>query len=338
MNESDPSSRPKAPRPTLARLPPLTALRAFVASAKQLSFTAAADELHVTSAAVGQQVRLLEEHLGTALFHRNRGQLELTETGRLLMPGLSSAFSSLVETIAALSEADRPAVVRLSVTPSFASKWLVPRLDDLRSAAPNIEVLIEATSQLADIEADDVDCVIRYGPRPAPGLVSEPLLTEAIAPICSPDFARRYRLQRDTDDISGIPLIHEVGPEHDTSCPDWNEWLKSEGLPARNDSGGIRMNLSSLVIDAASAGQGLGLGKLRLCEVDLAAGRLVVPFSHPRPVAFSYFFATVPHKARLPHVDLFRSWLRAQVAASSSIGRLVFSGRDAGGLRLVGTE
>ncbi|MFD1198726.1 LysR substrate-binding domain-containing protein [Brucella gallinifaecis] len=307
-------------RPTLARLPPLTAMRAFVVSAKHLSFTAAADELHVTSAAIGQQVRLLEDHLGTPLFHRNRGQLELTDKGRQLAPGLSEAFITMIETIATLSEVDRPAVVRVSVSPSFASKWLVPRLDALRKAAPNVQVLLEATTQLVDLESEDIDCVIRYGADMTPDLVADPIFAEAIAPICSPDFARRYGLGCDTISLDDVPLIHESGPEHDKSCPDWNDWLRSEGMRIKNDEGGIRMNMSSLAIDAALAGHGLALGKLRLCEADLAAGRLVVPFGTPRPVGFSYYFATLPYKAKLSPVDLFRSWLRSQAIMLSDTG------------------
>lgn len=338
MKNDNAPERSRTTRPTLSRLPPLTALRAFVASAKHLSFTAAANELHVTSAAIGQQVRQLEDHLGTALFHRNRGQLELTETGRQLMPGISEAFGALVETIAALSEVEKPTVVRISVSPSFASKWLVPRLDELRKAAPDIHVLLEATTQLVDLESEDVDCVIRYGTGGTPDLVTEPIFGEAIAPVCSPDFARRFALGRDTYSLDGVPLIHESGPEHDKSCPDWNEWLRHEGMQTRNDESGVRMNMSSLVIDAALAGHGLALGKLRLCEADLAAGRLVIPFGTPRPVGFSYYFATLAHKAKLPAVDLFRSWLRSQVIALSGIERLVATRHVSPALHMVGKQ
>ncbi|TKT76302.1 LysR substrate-binding domain-containing protein [Aquamicrobium sp. LC103] len=328
MNDKRLLDRRRTPSPSLARLPPLTALRAFVASAKHLSFTAAADELHVTSAAIGQQVRLLEDHLGQSLFHRNRGQLELTATGRLLMPGLSEAFASLVESIAMLAENEPAVTIRISVSPSFASKWLVPRFDDLRNAAPHIEVLVEATTELADIEAEDVDCVIRYGPDVGSGLVVDRLFPEAVVPICSPEFYRKYGLNAGTHAALRAPLIHEHGPEHDTSCPDWNEWLRNEGLTTRPEAGGVRVNLSSLVVDAALAGKGLGLGKLRLCEADLATGRLVVPFGDPRPVYFSYYFAALPHKAKLPQVDLFRRWLRGQALALSSLERFLTPSTD----------
>jgi LysR family glycine cleavage system transcriptional activator len=331
------SEQRRALRPTLARLPPLTAMRAFVATAKHMSFMLAADELHVTSAAIGQQVRLLEEHLGRSLFHRNRGQLELTATGHLLLPGLSGAFTSLIESIAMLNEADDSVTMRVSVTPSFASKWLVPRLDDLRNAAPQIEVQVDATTQLADIESDDVDCVIRYGTGIYSGLVVDRLFPEIVAPICSPEFSRRHGLARGAHMAAHVPLIHENGPEHDTSCPDWNEWLKSEDLPALAETGGVRLNLSSLVIDAALAGKGLALGKLRLCEADLAAGRLVVPFGHPRPVAFSYYFATLPYKAKLPQVEAFRKWLRAEALALHSLESYFLPPPKLDELRVVGT-
>jgi LysR family transcriptional regulator, glycine cleavage system transcriptional activator len=156
--------------PTLARLPPLTSLRAFVATARHLSFTRAADELHVTSAAIGQQIRLLEDYIGEALFLRNRGQLELTDTGQTLMPGLTDAFDRVLETMARLTVGGDVAPIRVSVAPSFASKWLVPRLAALRKRAPDLEVLVDASVKLADPSRDETDCVIRYGLGAYPGL------------------------------------------------------------------------------------------------------------------------------------------------------------------------
>lgn len=314
------STRKKTIQPTLARLPPLTSLRAFVATARHLNFLGAADELHVTSAAVGQQIRLLEDYLGQPLFHRTRGQLQLTSAGLALVPGLTDAFDVVLATMTQFVASDHDVPIRVSVAPSFASKWLIPRLNGLRRAAPGLQVLVDASTQLTDLNTDDTDCAIRYGSGGYPGLVVDHLFSEAVVPICNPEFAERHWLWNDPQAIEGVPLLHEEGAEHDQSCPDWNAWLRAEGLSYRLSQGGFRLNQSSLVIDAALAGQGLGLGKVRLAEAELRAGRLVSPFGSPQPVSFSYFFVTTSAKARLVRVELFRNWLQAETKALRAIG------------------
>lgn len=316
-------TRPKPLPTTLARLPPLTSLRAFVATARHLSFTRAAEELHVTSAAIGQQIRLLEDHLGKALFHRARGQLQLTEAGNALMPGLTDAFDAVLESVSRLVTGDHDAPIRVSVAPSFASKWLIPRLDALRRAAPDLEVLVDASAQLADLEGEETDCVIRYGTGAYPGLVVDRLFSEAVLPVCSPAFAQQYGLYQGAGVLQGVPLLHEEGPEHDSSCPTWAEWSRSEGITGALSGGGFRLSQSSLVLDAAIAGQGLGLAKLRLAEADLAAGRLVRPFGAPQRVEFSYYFATTAHKAKRSRVERFRNWLAAEARSLRTIEQIV---------------
>lgn len=301
---------------TLARLPPLTSLRAFVATARHLSFVKAAEELHVTSAAIGQQIRLLEDHLGQALFLRNRGQLVLTDAGQALMPGLTDAFDRVLDAVARLAGNGDTAPIRVSVAPSFAGKWLVPRLAALRETLPELEVLVDASARFADLSNDETDCVIRYGLGSYPGLVTDRLFSEAVVPVCSPGFALQHGLYSGPQAIQRVPLLHEDGPERDAMCPDWTAWSRSAGLPDIGAGPGFRFNQSSLIIDAAIAGQGLGLGKLRLAAADIKAGRLVVPFGEPQTVEFAYFFAATPHKANQPRIARFRDWLNAEAVAS----------------------
>ncbi|MBX4901199.1 LysR substrate-binding domain-containing protein [Rhizobium bangladeshense] len=317
------NSRKKAIQPTLARLPPLTSLRAFVATARHLNFIRAAEELHVTSAAVGQQIRLREDYLGQALFHRARGQLHLTPAGLSLMPGLTDAFDAVLAAMAQFAAGDHEQPIRVSVAPSFAGKWLVPRLDTLRRAAPGLQILVDASTHLTDLEAGDADCVIRYGNGAYPGLVVDYLFSEAVLPICSPGFADLYSLWDGPQAIEGVPLLHEEGAEHDHSCLGWDTWLRAEGLSLRPSQGGFRLTQSSLVLDAALAGQGLGLGKIRLAEAEIRSGRLVSPFGSSQAVSSSYFFATTTHKAQLMRVNLFRNWLLAEAKALESIDVIV---------------
>lgn len=304
-----PRRAPARPAAGLSRLPPLTALRAFVATARRLSFTQAAAELHVTPAAVGQQIRQLEDHIGAPLFHRQRGALELTEAGRALAPGLTEAFQLALDTIARATRPTEEAPVRLSAPPSFVSRWLVPRLDALRAVAPELTVAVDASAALSDFAAGEADCVIRYGAGPYPGLAAERLFDEALAPVCSPAFAEAHGLHAGPAALAGAPLLHEDGAERDPDGPDWAGWLRAHGLSPRLAGEGIRLGQSSLVLDAAAAGMGVALGKLRLAEADLAAGRLVSPFGAPWPGAFSYHFLAPPEALARPGIARFRDWL-----------------------------
>lgn len=303
-------------QPTLARIPPLKALRAFVSAARHLSFAEAGKELHVSAAAIGQQIRSLEDYLGQPLFTRERGQLVLTATGRALVPGLTDAFDTVLETLAGIAAPRAETVVRLSVAPSFAARWLIPRLDRFRAEVPAIDVDIAATTVLADVTRDEVDAAIRFGPGGYAGLYVETLFREAVVPVCSPDFAAAHDLGSATVSLAGVPLLHENGPEHDRDLAGWPVWLRARGLAVRFDPRGMRLNLSAMVLDAAIAGHGLGLGKARLAEADLRQGRLVAPLGPPLDLDLGYHIVTTPAKARQPAVARFLDWLRAECGAS----------------------
>jgi LysR family transcriptional regulator, glycine cleavage system transcriptional activator len=299
---------------TLSRLPPLNSLRTFAVAAKHLSFARAAAELHVTAAAVGQQVRQLEAYLGCALFERHARALRLTAPGLALLPGLSEGFERIVEALALLAtnEADGPLTV--SVTPSFAAKWLVPRLENFNAAHPGIDVRLSATMALVDFAAEDFDCSIRYGAGAYPGLVVEKLLAEAVFPVCSPSLlAGAEPLDRPAA-LRHHTLLHDESPDRDASCPDWRMWLGAAGVGDVNAAQGPRFNQSSLVLEAAIAGQGVALAKAQLAEADLKARRLVRPFGAARRVEFAYYFVSPPNRSALPKVEAFRRWLRSETA------------------------
>lgn len=306
--------------PTLSRLPPLTALRAFVAAARHLSFVRAAEELHVTPAAIGQQIRQLEAHLGRSLFERNGRSLNLTEHGVALLPGLADGFERIIEAIAQLSSTQSSGPLTVSVTPSFAAKWLVPRLEKFNAAFPGIDVRLAASMALVDFSTEDVDCSIRYGAGIYPGLVVERLLAEAVFPVCSPTLLSGPHPLDHPGALKHHTLLHDDSPDRDASCPDWRMWLRAAGIHDVAAGQGPRFNQSSLVLEAAIAGHGVGLAKAQLAESDLRAGRLVRPFGAAQRVEFAYYFVSPPSRSRLPKVEAFRRWLRSETATADDHG------------------
>ena len=169
-------------------LPPLNSLRAFEAAARHLSFTKAAEELHVTPAAISHQIKALEEQMGVPLFRRLTRALRLTQAGQAALPPMRDGFDKLADAVDLLRAHDESGAITVSLDPSFAAKWLVPRLDRFRAAHPDLDVRLDATDRLVDFQRDNVDLAIRYGGGHYPGLEAERLLSEEIFPVCSPNL------------------------------------------------------------------------------------------------------------------------------------------------------
>ena len=294
----------------LARLPPLNALRAFVAAARHLSFTRAADELAVTPAAVSQQVKLLEAQLGARLFERRSRALVLTAEGAALLPGLADGFDSIVDALARLGARTDEGPLTVSVAPSFAAKWLVPRLDRFGAAHPGIDVRIQASHDIVDFAADGVDVAIRYGPGGYEGLSVERILPEEVVPVSAPALLKGKHALRTPAALHHHTLLHDDSPDQDPSCPDWRMWLKAAGIDGIDSRRGLRFNQSALVLEAAISGRGVALAKAALAAADLRAKRLVRLFGMRQRLGFAYWFVVPPAKAGWPKVLAFRDWLR----------------------------
>jgi LysR family glycine cleavage system transcriptional activator len=301
----------------LNRLPPLNALRAFVAAAKHLSFSKAAAELHVTPAAVSQQVKQLEDHLGCALFKRTSRNLLLTDEGQACLPGLAEGFDKLGEALGQIQLVGSSGVLAVSVAPSFAAKWLVPRLDGFQAAHPEIDVRVSASNQVVDFAAEDFDCAIRYGSGNYPDLFVRKLLTETVVPVCSPALLKGPNALTTPAALRHHTLLHDDSPDQDPSCPDWRMWLKAAGVDGIEATRGLRFNQSSLVLEGAISGRGVALAKGRLAFADLAEGKLVKPFDVSQPVDFAYWFVCPPPRSALQKVTVFRDWLCAEAAAAT---------------------
>ncbi|MBM3567349.1 MAG: transcriptional regulator GcvA [Alphaproteobacteria bacterium] len=298
------------------RLPPLNALRAFAAAGRHLSFARAAEELHVTPAAISQQIKQLEDQLGLALFRRSRRGVVLTEAGQACLPGLNEGFRILAEAVARTRTAGGSGTLTVSVAPSFAAKWLVPRLDAFRQAEPEIDVRVSASMQLTDFARDDVDLAIRYGSGRYPGLFVERLMTEAVVPVCSKALMKGRNALTSPDRLRFHTLLHDDSPDLDPSCPDWRMWLKAAKIEDIDWRRGIRFNQSSLVLETAVLGRGVGLAKAALAADDLRAGRLVRPFGKAQPVDFAYYLVCPEARADIPKVARFRRWLAEEAKAA----------------------
>ncbi len=297
-------------------LPPLNSLRAFEAAARHLSFTKAAEELHVTPAAISHQIKGLEEQLGVPLFRRLTRALRLTEAGQAALPPLRDGFDKLADAVDLLRAHEQSGALTVSVGPSFAAKWLVPRLDRLRTAHPDLEVRLDATDQLADFQRDNVDLAIRYGNGRYPGLEVERLLSEEIFPVCSPKLLDGPKPLAQPDDLRHHTLIHLDWDLEDVNAPSWRMWLLAAGIHDIDFTRGPVFSMMSLALQAAIEAHGVALASSVLVAGDLAAGRLVMPFdlSVCDPVDFAYHIVVPKRTANLPKVAAFRSWLRSEIA------------------------
>ena len=295
------------------RLPPLTALRAFEATARHLSVSEAARELHVTQSAVSQQVRALEDHLGLSLFRRAGGRLHLTPAGRDFYPALQSAFDSIDAAAARLTAARAAGALTVSLLPTFAVRWLIPRLGRFQDRHPEIEVRLIATAKLADFTADDVDVAIRYGAGHWPGLRADMLMVEDMFPVCAPGLKIA-----EPADLAGHTLLQV---DADPRREDWQRWLAAADVASMQPAGLMRFDSSAQALEAAAAGLGLALAHRPFVVDDLAHGRLLAPFDITVPARDAYYLVYPADTADLPRIAAFRGWLMAEASDTTEIIR-----------------
>ncbi|EMN1929875.1 transcriptional regulator GcvA [Burkholderia ambifaria] len=287
------------------RFPPLNALRAFEAAARHLNFRLAADELGVTQGAVAQQVRHLEDVVAVQLFRRLPRGLALTREGLEYFSSVQRALQIISDATDALGQ--RPTVLAVSTTPSFASKWLIPRLADFGRLHPDIEVRVIADERLASFRADGVDIAIRLSKPPFPaGLAAELLAPLDIFAVASPKLLDGGPPIRTPADLSAHPLLHDA---HDL----WPEFIEKLGGKGRADpTKGPRFSQSLLAIDAAVAGQGIALTSEPLVERDIAEGRLRRVFDFSFPMSLGFYVVFPQANAHSEALQAMRRWLFAQ--------------------------
>lgn len=305
-----------------SRLPPLNALRAFEVAARHMSFKLAADELSVTPTAISHQIRGLEEDLGVPLFRRLTRALELTAEGEAMLPKLREAMAAIsasVETVRAMRPVSRLSVV---APPSFASRWLVPRLQRFAGLQPDVELhLASATKAIDGVEAgglgidpvtqrvDGAQLWIRFGTGRYPGYRSEMLLEPEYTAVCSPRLLRAPNPLREPSDLQRHTLIHDDTVPDTRERPTWGEWLQAAGAGSVRSDVGLHFSDSGLAIAAALDGLGVALVSRPLVAAEVAAGRLVVPFAVSLRRRFAYYIVTPENVPAASPAAGFRAWL-----------------------------
>jgi len=294
------------------RLPPLTALRAFEAAARHMSFQAAAEELAVTPAALSYQIKNLETHLGAALFRRLNRAVELTEAGRTLQPAMAEGFDALRRGWRAAARAVDGTTLTVTAGPAFTAKWLAPRLYGFAAAHPEIELRFAATLRLMDFERDGVDVAIRFGLGRDPRHFSEKVYAGWVSPMMRPEIAARLS---GPADLLGETLIHDDGIAFLPRPPSWEEWLDAAGV-ARPEGPlrGPRFSQSDHALDLALEGAGVVMGRSSIALNLLRAGTLVAPFPLALTTDAMYRLVCPEGHETRPAIAAFRAWIRAEVA------------------------
>ena len=288
----------------MRKLPSLNGVKAFEAAARHGSFAAAAAELNVTAAAISRLVKLLEERLGIALFERKANGLSLTAAGAAYQAGLTPILDNLATLTGQIAALSGPRVLTIGVGPTFATRWLIPRLSDFQKAAPDIELRF-ATGGAGGSFSDDWSCGIQQGDGDFPGLVSEPMFAADLTPVCAPGLAARLA---DPSDLKPQQLLR-VSHAPD----DWRQWLDAAGvgtIAAR----GAEFEFYAQALQAALDGVGVALGIRPYVDDDLTAGRLVAPFSVEVSNGKQWYLLYRENRRRDRDFNIFRDWLMDQAS------------------------
>jgi LysR family transcriptional regulator, glycine cleavage system transcriptional activator len=293
----------------MRRLLFLNGIRAFEAAARSGSFSAAGAELNVSAAAVSRMVHLLEQRLGVDLFERKANRLALTPAGRAYQSGLTPIFDALASLTAQVSAPSSVRVLTVGVGPTFAMRWLIPRLADFRTDEPEIDVRITTGGAAAPF-GDDWSCGIKLGDGEWPGLVAEPLFAADLVPVCAPRLAAQLKRPSDLRGPGLLRVAH--------SPNDWPLWLKTSGA-ARVTARGPEFQFYGQALQAAVDGLGIAMGIRPYIDDDLAAGRLVAPFALTVPKGMRWYLVYRSFQTEQRDFAAFRRWIIR--AAAGSAGR-----------------
>jgi LysR family glycine cleavage system transcriptional activator len=289
----------------------LNGIKAFEAAARSGSFAAAGLELNVSAAAVSRMVHLLEERLGVALFERKANRLALTAAGRAYQSGLTPIFDALASLTAQVTAPASLRVLTIGVGPTFAMRWLIPRLADFRKEQPDIDVRITTGGAAAPF-GDDWSCGIKLGDGAWPGFVAEPLFAADLLPVCTPRLAASLKRLSDMKGPSLLRVAH--------AAEDWPMWLKAAGV-TRISARGPEFQFYGQALQAAVDGLGIAMGIRPYIDDDLAAGRLVAPFDISVPKGMRWYLVYRSFQAEQRDFSAFRRWIIRAAAGSAARGK-----------------
>jgi LysR family glycine cleavage system transcriptional activator len=286
-------------------LPSLNAIRVFDSAARHLNFSRAAEELSVTQSAVSRQIKLLEDQLNQPLFERAGPVLSLTGAGEVYQVRVAEAMTLLRRATAELHRASQSPALTISILPSFASKWLLPRVADFESRHPGVSLRLAASYKLVDFNTDtDIDVAIRLGRGSWPGVQATRLTAVHVFPVCNPAMARNLRQPAD---IKHQPVLTD-----DSNYDEWPRWLKAAGVDADlRDSRHFSDDI--MLLQAAIAGLGITLARAIVAQDDLDAGRLVRPFETSILSDFQYYFVCPPERLAEPGIQALITWLQREM-------------------------
>lgn len=289
-----------------SRLPPPELLLSFEAAARHLSFTRAAQERFVTQSAISRQIRALEDELGVTLFHRRHRGLALTEQGHALREACRDAFERLRGTVSQLRAPGQRQVLTLTTTPGLAALWLIPRLSRFTREQPGVDVRIDTSLDMRDLDAEGIDVAIRYG-RIDRGLGAR-LFDESVMPVCSPALLAEGPPLSSPRDLRRHTLLRVVDPAFGV-LPEWEPWLAAMGLADLQPAGRLSFSRYDEVVSAAVLGQGVAIGRRPLVDGLLADGRLVAPWAGELASPRGYFVVLSEAASRRPAAHALQAWL-----------------------------
>lgn len=296
---------------------PLSGLETFVIAARHLSFTKAAQEMHLTQGAVSQQIRQLEDRLGLTLFVRYHRRLELSVAGARLAVQVNHSLGDIQTLISELKEEESSNILTVSVMPSFATKWLIPRLGSLQEKYPDLQLRIQANEGEVNFHRDRIDVAIVHSHIHGRSSNTVPLMKDKVFPVCSAAFAQERGLMQ-ANQLATMPLLNDDS-EWRFSSPyaEWEKWLQLVNAKGVKPSRGISFNRGDLAVQAAVAGQGVALGRTPLVMDDIQQGRLVQPFPEELDEGHRYLFACPEAQRHREPVQQLLTWLVAECYAYS---------------------
>ncbi len=295
------------------RLPNLKALQAFRFAGEQQSFKAAAARLHVTQAAISQQIKTLEEQLGIKLFRRMTREVALTAEGQQLLAAVSRGFALLEQGVLQLTEDPNPTQLNISTLPSFASRWLVPRLGRFQQSAPELTVNLSPSLGLASFEGQNLDVAVRFGEGDYPGLKAVKLFEEYLIPVCHPSLIDDSRPL--DSQLSQLPLLADNAPDMQSA---WQDFATKSGISLRDENAKLHVSDSNMLVEAVLAGQGLSLLRFSLTHELLARGQLTCPLPVWLKSRYDLYLVAPPAHFKRSKISQFEQWLRAEFAITQT--------------------